>query len=215
MKNLLIILCIMVLVGCSSEYKFPEAVTEDVINENYQVVFSPSSNTWNNGGMVEDRIVFTKHISTGSGSYSEYVSRDKTLYLPTTYEFLYQGRLIGYSEHDLKFYEVKYIDNDFEIVELTPGQVEKLFEGLEIKLTSSILDGEIEVSKLPWEEKTFLLLNDTPTSYYHYSFEDFKGFGHPFKSVLKVKKARKIIFSHFGANDELFPAVTINIVNGF
>lgn len=215
MKKILLTLCIIVLAGCSSEYKFPEAVTEDVINENYQVVFSPSSNTWNNGGMVEDRIVFTKHISSGSGSYSEYVSRDKTLYLPTTYEFLYQGRLIGYSEHDLKFYEVKYIDNDFKIVELTPQQVEELFEGLEIKLTSSILDGEIEVSKLPWEEKTFMLLNDTPTSYYHYSFEDFDGYGHPFKSVLKVKKARKIIFSHFGANDELFPQILINVVNGF
>lgn len=215
MKKIWSLVCLVLLVGCSSEYKFPEAVTEDAVGENYQVIYSPSSGIWSNGSMVEDRIVFTKHISSGSGSYSEYVSPQKTLFMPTTYEFLYEGRLIGYTQHDLKFYEVKYEDNDFNIAELSPEQVGRLFEGLEIITASSALDGELEVSKLPWEEKTFMLLNDTPESYYHYSFEDFKNFGHPFKSVLKVNKAQKIVFSHFGANDEQNPALTINVVNGF
>lgn len=61
-----------------SACEFPAAVTEDAVRENYQVVYSPSAGVWNNGGMAEDRIVFTKHVSPGSGSYSEYVSDVQT-----------------------------------------------------------------------------------------------------------------------------------------
>lgn len=82
--------------------------------------------------MAEDRIVFTKHISAGSGSYSEYKSPEQELYLSSTYEFLSNGRLIGYSGHELKFYELKYIKDGVWQVELTPEQVAELFPGLEI-----------------------------------------------------------------------------------
>lgn len=110
MKNLAVLCLVCLLAACNSACEFPAAVTEDAVRENYQVVYSSSSGVWNNGGMAEDRIVFTKHVSPGSGSYSEYVSDVQTLYLSSTYEFLYAGRLIGYSEHELKFFEVVYRD---------------------------------------------------------------------------------------------------------
>ena len=117
MKNLAVLCLVCLLAACNSACEFPAAVTEDAVRENYQVVYSPSAGVWNNGGMAEDRIVFTKHVSPGSGSYSEYVSDVQTLYLSSTYEFLYAGRLIGYSEHELKFFEVVYRDGKFEQVE--------------------------------------------------------------------------------------------------
>ena len=95
MKNLAVLCLVCLLAACNSACEFPAAVTEDAVRENYQVVYSPSAGVWNNGGMAEDRIVFTKHVSPGSGSYSEYVSDVQTLYLSSTYEFLYAGRLIG------------------------------------------------------------------------------------------------------------------------
>lgn len=188
MKNLAVLCLVCLLAACNSACEFPAAVTEDAVRENYQVVYSPSSGVWNNGGMAEDRIVFTKHVSPGSGSYSEYVSDVQTLYLSSTYEFLYAGRLIGYSEHELKFFEVVYRDGKFEQVELSPAQVRELFPAVEVVLVSEAEGGVITVSRLPFGPKAFLLLNDTPTSYYHYSFENFYGYGTPLKSVLKLTK---------------------------
>lgn len=79
MKNLAVLCLVCLLAACNSTCEFPAAVTEDAVRENYQVVYSPSAGVWNNGGMAEDRIVFTKHVSPGSGSYSEYVSDVQTL----------------------------------------------------------------------------------------------------------------------------------------
>lgn len=214
MKNLAVLCLVCLLAACNSACEFPAAVTEDAVRENYQVVYSPSAGVWNNGGMAEDRIVFTKHVSPGSGSYSEYVSDVQTLYLSSTYEFLYAGRLIGYSEHELKFFEVVYRDGKFEQVELSPAQVRELFPAVEVVLVSEAEGGVIPVSRLPFGPKAFLLLNDTPTSYYHYSFENFYGYGTPFKSVLKVGEARDIVFSHFGTDNAVNPNLTISIVNG-
>lgn len=206
-------ICLLFLVSaCNSAYKFPDAVTADDIKADYQVIYSPTAKAWSNGGMADDRIVFTKHISTGSGSYSEYTSDYQNLYLSSTYEFLFNGRLIGYSEHELKFYEVIYNkDAKFEQIELSPVQVADIFPGLEIVKTSSAKVGVITITRLPWGAKTFLLLNDGTASYYHYSFDNFYGYGTPFKSVIKVDEARDIVFSHFGADNALNPNLTISV----
>lgn len=209
------VMCLLVLLSaCNSSYQFPEAVTEEDIKDGYQVIYVPSAGIWSNGGMAEDRIVFTKRISVGSGSYSEYVSDYQNLYLSSTYEFLDNGRLIGYSAHELKFYEVVFKNDKFEQVELTPEQVKELFPGVEVVKTSEAEVGIITVSRLPFGAKTFLLLNDTPTSYYHYTFENFYGYGTPFKSVLKVDEARDIVFSHFGSDNALNPNLTISVIDG-
>ena len=135
------------------------------------------------------------------------------LYLSSTYEFLSNGRLIGYSGHELKFYELKYIKDGVWQVELTPEQVAELFPGLEIIRTSSAKDGIIEVERRPFGTKTVLLLNDTPASYYHYSFENFEHSGEPFKSVLRLNDARDIVFSHFGKADEANPILILRVKN--
>lgn len=214
MKKFFSFLFCLVVAGCSEQYQFPPEVRNDVIEENYQVIYSPASGVWSNGGMVDDRIVFTKHISSGSGSYSEYVSDKTTIYPGTTKEFLYQGRLIGYNQHDLKFAEVRYQEGKFVVEELTPAEVQKLFPGLDIVLTSQAVGGELKVSKFPFVKKTFMILNDTPESYYHYSFENFDNAGEPFKSVLTVTTPDEIIFSHFKSKDKLFPILKILIENG-
>ena len=213
MKKLCLFAIIGMLAACDSPYRFPGDVTADAVGANHQVVYSPAAGVWSNGSMAEDRIVFTKHISAGSGSYSEYKSPEQELYLSSTYEFLSNGRLIGYSGHELKFYELKYIKDGVWQVELTPEQVAELFPGLEIIRTSSAKDGIIEVERRPFGTKTVLLLNDTPASYYHYSFENFEHSGEPFKSVLRLNDARDIVFSHFGKADEANPILILRVKN--
>lgn len=59
---------------------------------------------------------------------------------------------------------------------------------------------------------SFLLLNDTEQSYHRYSFEGRRE-ARPFKSLLTADAAGDIRFSHFGSDDELFPALTIRVEN--
>lgn len=215
MKKVVYLSILMFLIGCGSAYHFPATIADNAIEENYQVIYSPEAKIWANGGMAEDRIVFTKKISSGSGSYSEYISAKQTIYPGTTYEFLFEGRLIGYNQHNLKFYEIEYKDGKFNVIILRAEQVQKIFPKLNILQTSEAINGVLTIKKLPFEEKSFLLLNDTDASYYHYSFEDFTNLNPtPIKSIITVDRARDIIFSHFGSRDALNPILTIKVENG-
>ncbi len=207
---------LLIISACSAAYHLPQDIRDNLIEPDYQVIYSPSAKVWSDGGMVEDRIVFTKYTSVGSGSYSEYRASGAELYMNSTSEFLLDGRLIGYNPHDLKFYEAVYQDGAFKSVELAPQQVAEIFPGLEIIKLSSAKDGVITVKKLPFQNKSFLLLNDTPVSYYHYSFENFDGYNRIFKGLLTVDDCGDIVFSHFGSRDEkLNPLLTIKVVPGF
>lgn len=207
---------LLIISACSAAYHLPQDIRDNLIEADYQVIYSPASDIWSDGGMVDDRIVFSKYISVGSGSYSEYRASGAELYMNSTSEFLLDGRLIGYNPHDLKFYEAVYQNGTFKSIEMTPRQVAGLFPGLEIVKLSSAKDGVITVKKLPFQNKSFLLLNDTPVSYYHYSFENFDGYDRIFKGLLTVGSYRDIIFSHFGSRDEkLNPLLTVKVVPGF
>lgn len=212
MKKLAAFLCLFFLAACSSPYVMNNQIVDNAVENKTQVVYVPSANYWNKGAMADDRIVFTKHITSGSGSYSEYASAKDTLSLPTTYEFLYDGRLIGYNEHDLKFYEVIYKKGKFTTITLTPKQVHDIFPGLDIVTTSSAKNGVITIEKPVFEDMTFLLLNDTDVSYYHYSFEEFKNTaGSPFKGMIKVKDTDALLFSHFESTAPEYPVLKIKI----
>lgn len=206
---------LLIISACSAAYHLPQDIRDNLVNPDNQVVYSPSSNFWSEGGMVEDRIVFTKYVSVGSGSYSEYRASGAELYMDSTSEFLLDGRLIGYNPHDLKFFEAVYQNGIFKSVEMMPDQVAGLFPGLEIVKLSTVKDGVVKVKKLPFQTKSFLLLNDTPISFYHYSFEDFKGFDGIIKGLLTVEDYRNIVFSHFGSRDDkINPVLTIKVVPG-
>lgn len=211
MKRITAIL-VLLLCACGADYQFP-AFTDHPILEGEQIFYSPSEKQWKISGQADENLIFTKHISVGSGSYSEYVSDSGTLPLSSTQEYLVNGRLIGYSEHNLKFYETKATPDGFVTDVLSTQEVENLFPGLDLVLTSQVVDGELLVGKLPWESKIFLLLNDTPDSYYHYSFENEGMRKMPFKSAVYADKAEVLIYSHFGNNDAMNPALVIHIKN--
>lgn len=216
MKKIIRLSLLIFLVSCTGAYTFPASITDEAIVKNHQVLYSTQSGRWNNDGITNDDIVFTKHISSGSGSYSEYISSKQDIYLGTTFEFLYNGKLIGYDQHNLKFYEIKHQKDKFIAVSLKTEQVKKIFKGLQIVKTSEAINGVLTIKKLPFEQKSFLLLNDADTGYYHYSFEDFTNLSQaPIKSIITVDCARDIIFSHFGSREQMNPILTLKIENKF
>lgn len=211
MRFMACVLGMAMLAGCGEAYEVNPAFVNNAVNENSQILYSPGGVYWSDGGMVEDRIVFTRHVSSGSGGYSEYTAeKEAPLYLPSNYEFLYEGRLIGYNTANLKFFEARYEDGTFNAVELSAAQIGDLFPGLELLKISEAKDGVLTVKRRPGQVKSFLLVNDTDRDFHRYSFENRKA-AEPFKSLLTVDSFDEIVFSHFGSRDELFPILRIKV----
>lgn len=211
MKKLFCIIMVFFLYACST-YHLPMDVADNAILENYQVIYSPQGNFWSNGGMVDDRIVFTKHISSGSGGYSEYTVNGKTFQLPTTYEFLDDNRLIGYNQHNLKFYNIIYQKGILKANPMPESEVAELFPGIQIVPLSDAKNNVLMLSKYPFETKSFLLLNDTDADYYRYSFEEFKNLSNDkIKGLITVHSKGRYVFSHFGSRNKLFPILIVKV----
>ncbi len=213
MKNVFFTgMCLCFLSSCAAGYRLPPEVTAAAVGDRAQVVYSPAAGVWSEGGMAEDRTVFTRSVSPGTGSYSQYTARKAGFSPASTYEFLLNGRLIGYNQNDLYFTETVYRDNAFKVRKLSPEEVEKLFPGLTVVKISTAENGVLTVRKPLFGSLSFLLLNDTEQSYHRYSFEGRRE-ARPFKSLLTADAAGDIRFSHFGSDDELFPVLTIRVEN--
>ena len=77
MKNFGIKLAVSVLfsvmaLGAFAQKNFDTAYPTDTVYENNQVVYTPSTGLWSFNSISNDKIVLTKKISAGSGSYSEF-----------------------------------------------------------------------------------------------------------------------------------------------
>ncbi len=213
MKKIILTLVWFFLAACGQEYQVPKDILENQITDHAQVFYSPSARIWSNGGMMEDRIMFEKHVSKGSGAYSEYIDANGPALtdFATNFEFLYNGRLIGYNVANFKFSEVIYQDSRFIAVELSIDEVQKIFKGLKISKLSAAKNGILKLRKWPFETKSFLLYNDTEQEFYKYQFEQPLDVNMPFNSIITVKDYGKYIYSHFGSREALFPLLILDV----
>ncbi len=153
---------------------------------------------------------FTKQISSGTGSYSEFYSPEGEFLFSTgcTYEFIYEGNLIGYSNHDLKFYQFWMVDGILQRNELTFEEIESMFKDFKIVKISDFSSSTNSL-KLKKDKKHFkiLLWNDTDRYFYHYGFtsNNAKFNRYPIKGMLDITKKGMIQFSHFGDNTKENP----------
>lgn len=212
MRKIILSLCLF-LAACGSEYQIPPELLDNQVKENQQIFYSPSGHFWSAGNLVEDRIMFTKHYSPGSGGYSEYVGAAGTRLneLASHFEFIIDGRLIGYNAFNFKFYEVVWQKNYFLPVKLEFDQVEKLFPGLELIRLSTAQNGVLTVKKLPFATKSFLIYNDTEQDFYKYQFEKPLPAAEPFRSLLTARDYGEYVYSHFGSREALFPLLTVKV----
>lgn len=151
---------------------------------------------------------FQKKVSDGSGNYSEFYSPNGEFLFSTgtQYEFINNGSLIGYSNHDLKFYEFTMNDEILEQRELSIDEVQNLYPKYEI-IKISDFSNNTNSLKVKKGKGKFLLLNDTDRYFYHYGFtsNNAKFKQSPLKGFIEVKKSGMIQFSHFGDNTKANP----------
>lgn len=187
--------------GAYAQKNFDTDYPTDTIYENNQVVYTPATELWSFGGMNEDRIVLTKKITQGSGSYSEFVyssNNEPAFSFGTGFEFLYNDKLIAYDRYALKFFTVSYDPENkiFFRKDLPESVLKEIFHDVKIIKISEFKNNELRVRKIPLRPMKLLLVNDTPEYFYKYhfhgdNFEPYNLFG-----LLEVTKMGTIEFHH-------------------
>lgn len=206
-KFLFLMVSLLVFGNISFAYEMDISVLQS-IKDNQIVDFNPNTKVWSRNLGLKD-YVFTKHITVGTGSYSEYTYKDKTFDTNTTYEFLYYKKLYGYNKHSMKFFELDFNGEEFVNRELTKEEVQSMFPDVEILMVSEFKDNELEVELPLFHKKAFMLLNDTDMDFYKYQFEYYKGTNNIFNNIFEVNIPRILIYSHFKSRDEMFPILKI------
>lgn len=177
------------------------------------VYYNLQTQKWSlNRQTPKDVKLIYKMYST-SGGYSEYYNnRGKLAIGPfSNREFIDDGNLIGIDNGNLKLIKYYYDNGYFRNSILDEGYIGKLFPEIEIIKLSKFVNNEITIYKKPLEQKKILILNDTKNNYYKYTFKPANIEDKDITGLITVSKFGKIVFSHYGDDNEFFPALKIHV----
>ena len=161
---------------------------------------------------AKDIKLFYKLYPT-SGGYSEYYNNKGKLAIGpfSNKEFIYNGNLIGIDNGNLKLICYYYDNGFFRNKELDTATVNKLFPNAEIIKISQFQNNSITLYKKPFEQKQYLIINDTNNNYYKYQFKPANISNENVNGLITVNKFGKITFSHYGDDNDFYPALKIHI----
>lgn len=209
MKKLGVLLALIFSCTIASAYQFSDKFS-NTIKENDRIEYSISENSWKRT-MDDADYTFVKYITTGTGGFSEYKYKNKKYDTGTTYEFLYDKKLIGYNHHTLKFTYLDFDGAKFNHKELTTEELKKFFPDVEFVKISDFKDRKITLYKPLLSTKHYLLVNDTDEDYYKYFFEKYNNERTLFRALFTARFPGTFIYSHFGSRDNLTPPLYIYV----
>ena len=129
MKRLILVLSLLLTTNSVFAYNY-SGIVKNSLNVNQKVNYSPETMEWHRN-VNPSNINFTKQMTIGSGSYTEFVNDSHYYDTNTTYEFFDGNKLLGHNMHLLKFFELDF-DKKITQRELTPDELKVLFPDVEI-----------------------------------------------------------------------------------
>lgn len=177
------------------------------------VYYNLQTQKWSLNRQTPKDVKLIYKMYSASGGYSEYYNnRGKLAIGPfSNREFIDDGNLIGIDNGNLKLIKYYYDNGYFRNSILDEGYIEKLFPEIEIIKLSKFVNNEITIYKKPLEQKKILILNDTKNNYYKYTFKPANVEDKDITGLITVSKFGKIVFSHYGDDNEFFPALKIHV----
>ena len=204
MKKIFLTLIILILASLSANsFDFVEN----------SVYYNLQTQKWSAKRTTPKDIKLIYKMYSTSGGYSEYYNnRGKLAIGPfSNREFIDDGNLIGIDNGNLKLIKYYYDNGYFRNSILDEGYIGKLFPEIEIIKLSQFVNNEITIYKKPLEQKKILILNDTKNNYYKYTFKPANIEDKDITGLITVSKFGKIVFSHYGDDNEFFPALKIHV----
>ena len=208
MKKLGLIVLVLFFTLLSVEAGGCQKIKYKNIKDGAKIIVNES--TWSFKVPKKSDNYYVKKVSEGFTKFSEFYSSDGIFLFSaaTQYEFINNGRLIGYSNLNLKFYEF-YLENGlFCQRELALDEIQELFPKYEIIQLSqfSTATNSLKIKKKNKVLK-LIVLNDTDMNFDNYAFttNNSKIKYYKLKGFLNITKRGMIQFSRFGENSKYAP----------
>ena len=213
MKKILLSLCLCLIAALSAySNNFPDTKHKN-IGTNDKISYDSNTDSWSK---KIDRKAGNYFVKTkGFGDFFDYNDSNGSFAFSTEceYEFIYNNNFIGYSNRNMKFYYITYINGGISKRGLTKDEVESLFPEYKVIALSEFSEGTSSLKlKKHLGNLKILLFNDTDRTFDNYKFSsgnaefeqyDLRGF-------LSVSKQGMIQFSG-GATSEQNPLYVLLI----
>ena len=123
-------LCFMLTLSVSAN-NFPNIKYKNIGNKD-KISYDATTDKWSNKFDKKTANYFIK--TKGFGEFYDYLYPNKDFAFTTNceYEFIYNGNLIGYSNKDLKFYEIKFFNNGLSKRELSKEEIQSILPDYQI-----------------------------------------------------------------------------------
>ena len=208
MKKFLASFFVFVVTGlCVSASDFPDIRYKNIKLKD-KICYNTTSNTWSQASCNKDKLTFTK--VKGFGDTFDYNDSNKNFAFTTgcEYEFIFNNSLIGYSNNDLKFYEISYANGGIGKRALTKDEISAMLPEYTI-ISLSEFNKNTNVFKLKKHmgELKILLYNDSNEEYrgYYFSSGNAKIKKYDLNGFLSVHKSGMIEFAPNGAYSNEYP----------
>ena len=205
MKRFLI--CLMIIFGTSGlvyASNFPDMKYKN-INVKDRITYDINSNTWSKYKNKKNTDYFTK--IQGFGDFYDYVDSEQNFAFTTNceYELIHNDTLIGYSNRDMKFYEILYDNNGTGKRALTKEEVQAILPDYKVISLSdfSPKTNSLKIKKNMGALKMFLF-NDTDNTFDGFIFTsgNSKFEQYDLRGFITVYKPGMIQFSRLGEQND-------------
>ena len=182
----------------------PDVKYKNIGNKD-KISYNSETNVWSKKVDKKQGNYFIK--TKGFGDFYDYLDSDKNFAFSTNceYEFIYNNSLIGYSNREMKFYDITYINGGLSKRVLNKEEVESIFSDYKVVALSefSSLTNSLKIKKHLSDLK-LILLNDTDKTFDTYTFTsgNAKFEQYDLRGFLMVKSTGMIQFSRLGEHDD-------------
>lgn len=185
----------------------------DIKNKD-KIIYNQDLDKWSDKVSRKSENYYTKIVYEGDDKYHEFYNADGVFAFATDcdYEFLNDGKLIGYSNENLKFYTFAILDNKLVKQELDADSIQNLFPNYKI-IKISEFNPNTNSMKISRKNKKLLILNDTEINFadYVFSSNNVKFDTYKLNGLIDVQKRGMLLFSHDGQNSKDYPWFVILI----
>ena len=197
-KYLLILIILLISVGINLSAN--GATNFNIIEEDSQIIYEPSTNSWVKESTAEDAIILIKKDYDGTKMYSQYRDADERLVfaLDSGCEFLYGNRLIVVNNNYLKYAEVIYDGEKFEEVYLTSEEIKSMFPEVNLVHMSEFIDNSLHYHKPYFKKQNILLYNDTDKCFYKLTCKPKRAQDEEVRGYIKLNHIGWFSFKHYG-----------------
>lgn len=204
MKRILLCLfLIFCIVNSANAENFPKLKYKN-INVKDKISYDIQTNTWSHKIDRKNKNYYIK--TKGFGNFYDYLDSNKDFAFSTNceYEFIHNNSLIGYSNRDMKFYEIIYDKKSTGKRALTMEEVEAILPNYKILPLSEFSEktNSLKIKK-GMSDLNIFLFNDSDNNYERYTFSsgNAKFEQYDLRGFITVQKSGMIQFSRLGETE--------------